>query len=186
MAAPPPSPQVKSVKFTLRDPVPLTLPGPKSGHVIRSNCHVTELNPYSRTVTYISFRNYYSHTLSVKYLPQEKALSQPESWCYCLKNYVLMKSGPHSETGGQDWFNIEINLSDVERLRLILRQPSSNWEQFHISDIQLYCKVYSHSAETDTHSAEIDTCSAETDTHSDSMEIVEKMLEITRRLSENN
>lgn len=178
MADPPP-PQVKSVKFTLRDTVPLTLPGLKSDHVIRSNCHVTELNPYSRIVTYISFRNFYTHTVSIKFLPQGKGLSQPESWRYCLKNYVLMRSGPHSETGGQDWFNIEINLSDVERLRLILRQPSSNWERFDISNIQLYCKVRSHSAETDTHSEE-------TDTHSGSMEIVEKMLEITRQLSENN
>ena len=97
-----------------------------------------------------------------------------------------MKSGPHSEMGGQDWFNIEINLDDVERLRLILRQPSSNWERFDISDIQLYCKARSHSAETHSHSAETHSCSAETDTRSGSMEIVEKMLEITRQLSQNN
>ena len=203
LLSPPPLPlEAEKVNFDLRDPVQLSLPLPKKAHVIRSNCHVTELNPHSRHVTHLVFKNNYTHSISVKYLPQGKTLSQPESWKYCVKEAILMGHGPHCEAGAQDWFSIKIDLKDAERLRLILRQPSPNWAGFDIDNISLYCEAHSRTtsgtesqtAMTQTHTAGTDirtgitprSGTEATDMRPECAEILQKMLDITRRLSQNN
>lgn len=113
-----------------------------------------------------------------------------------------MGHGPHCEAGAQDWFSIKIDLKDAERLRLILRQPSPNWAGFDVDNISLYCEAHSRTtsgtesqtAMTQTHTAGTDARTGitprsgteATDTRPKCAEILQKMLDITRRLSQNN
>lgn len=160
--------------------LPLTVPESRENHVTKSGCQVIEVNIRSGclSINQIVFRNNYTHNISIKYVPRSDPVSDPESWKYCLKDRVLMPNC-HCETGSQNWFVYNLQLeAGIQRLRVILKQPSLNWINFGIKDIALYSFINS-SAETDTHTT------GGTDTHTTdpqtSMEIVKKMLQVIKQ-----
>ena len=104
-----------------------------------TGCQVIDVildNPAS--IKRISFRNYYTYTLTVL-APRGR---QYDAWETCIKECQLMPAC-HYEAGGQDWCIIEDDefirpLADVKTLRLILKQPSSNWNTFGIKNFSCY------------------------------------------------
>lgn len=105
-----------------------------------TGCQVIEviLDKPSSSIQCISFRNYYTHTVTILALLNH----QSDTWEACIKDRQLMPAC-HYEHGGQDWCVIEEEefmkpLVNVKTLRLVLKQPSPNWNKFGIQNFSCY------------------------------------------------
>ena len=132
------------IDYNISPPVYLALlPSDTPPHV--SGCQVIDVeitHSSPPTIDRIVFRNYYTHTISIKYHSADESSSLP--WKHCLREKTLMSSC-HCEEGSQDWFSFKLTTvgdeGRVKNLRLVLRQPSCNWNEFSIRDLTIYSIV---------------------------------------------
>lgn len=108
----------------------------------RSGCQVIEIRA-SRPISRLVFRNYYTFSVSVRCLKPGNDPEDPLSWATGTKERVLMPSC-HAEGGSQDWVSILAShfpegVQSCQRLRLILKQPSPDWNDFGIHFLSCYC-----------------------------------------------
>lgn len=138
--------ELVELECDVRSPVYLELPltHPPVDHMIRFGCQVIDVvvsTPSS--IECLAFQNYYTHSITIKFVIAGRSTSDPMSWQYCIKDRVLMPQC-HCEIGSQQRFIIgnkefQQQLSNIQQLRIILKQPSSNWKSFGINDLTLYC-----------------------------------------------
>ena len=122
----------------------------------------------SVNLAYIRFRNYYSHTITVRQLmtpipgtraargvavdgqPSSAPASQPELWSTVLTDYRLMKSS-HHEDDAQAWHVLCVETDFCQgsyypeklvRLRFVVSQPSAMWNTFSLRNIECFEVVY--------------------------------------------
>ena len=88
------------------------------------------------SIDYITFRNYYTNTITIQWLPLQG------SWTDCVTDRTLMQNC-HSEQGSQD--NVILGpdelksiLRDATQLRIILKQPSFQWKEYNIYNLTCY------------------------------------------------
>lgn len=91
----------------------------------------------SSNVAYISFRNHYTHSVTVRYRREGE-----RHWQLCTKSLVLMPSC-HCEQGAESYVVLGREqflcaLERVQHLRLILRQPSPHWREFSVLDLRCF------------------------------------------------
>ena len=125
---------------------------PDPGNETRpSGCQVVDVDfhsPIPESVGCITFRNHYTHTLTLKYCCTNTGqISNSNSdptlrWKTCMERLQLMPNC-HCERGSQTLVVLNracfsVPLEKVSRLRLILRQPSPYWKQFGIRDLKCY------------------------------------------------
>ena len=111
-----------------------------------SGCQVIDVefrSPTLNTIGCISFRNYYTHSLTLKYQRRISKSKSDQQWKTCIRTLQLMPNC-HCERGSENLIVLNkahfggIQLENVTRLRLILRQPSPDWSQFGIRDLKCY------------------------------------------------
>uniref|UniRef100_A0A672N0M6 Nicolin 1 n=1 Tax=Sinocyclocheilus grahami TaxID=75366 RepID=A0A672N0M6_SINGR len=116
----------KAVSCTIKSPVALQI-GDAVSDSSRPGVYITDITLAEPVnIQEISFKNYYSAYLTVR----------------LQRNYCLM-SNPHAEAGSHDYFSIYRHQmltepDNVTTVRLILRQPSSEWLNFSIEEINIY------------------------------------------------
>ena len=130
----------------IRSPVYLEPPltHPPLDHMTRFGCQVIDVvvsTPSS--IECLAFQNYYTHSITIKFVIAGRSTSDPTSWQYCMKDRILMPQC-HCEVGSQQRFifgneEFQQQLSNIQQIRIILKQPSSNWNSFGINDLTLYC-----------------------------------------------
>ena len=118
-----------------------------------SGCQVVNVefrSPVPEEIGSITFRNHYTHSLTLKYcqtvvgrISNSKSDKNTTQWKTCIRNVVLMPN-PHCERGSEKLVvlnkaHFNVPLLNVSCLRLILRQPSPDWIQFGIRDLKFYC-----------------------------------------------
>ena len=125
-----------------------------TGHKTRpSGCQVVDVvihSPIPEKIGCITFRNYYTHTITLKYCAGQNSNSNHSStasstksqWRMCIREQQLMPNC-HCERGGQavvvlDGTNFHRPLNHVRSLRFILKQPSPCWLEFGIRDLHCY------------------------------------------------
>lgn len=123
-----------------------------SGHGIGnglrpSGCQVVDVHihsPVPETIEYITFRNYYTYSITI--LLHSKDLSSDDSgtksWRLCVRDFQLMENC-HCAQGGQNWVILSQkhflnNPTNVKQLRMILKQPSPHWKEFGIRDFRCF------------------------------------------------
>ena len=102
-------------------------------------------SPAPENIGCIAFQNYYTHTLTMKFSTGQISNSksdQASQWKTCIKSLKLMPN-PHCERGSESLTvlnraHFSAPLERVSFLRLILRQPSPDWNQFGIRDLKCY------------------------------------------------
>jgi hypothetical protein len=124
----------------IKAPVHLKLPlggGSHDAHVIKSGCQVIDIvTSTDAIIDCITLTNHYTHKLLIKYLDVQTASSS--KWKTCMEEKTLMPDC-HSEVGSQSRFSYKLQLvKRIKSLRLILRQPSLNWNEFGVHDVTLY------------------------------------------------
>ncbi|TSM44147.1 Nicolin-1 [Bagarius yarrelli] len=131
------------VDCVVKSPVALQF-GDEVSDSVRPGVHITDVvlsEPVN--IQEINFKNYYTAYLTVRVLKnKEENEKSSTKWFTCMRNYCLMFN-PHTEGGSQDYFSIHrqqmlVEPDNVITVRLILRQPSSVWLNFHIDDIKIY------------------------------------------------
>ncbi|CAI8023824.1 Nicolin-1 [Geodia barretti] len=127
---------------------------PDSGNETRpSGCQVVDVEFRSsipEVVGCISFQNYYTHTLTLRYcnlLSEQISNSKSDhptqkEWRTGIERVQLMPNC-HCERGSQSLVVLNkahflASLENVISFRLILRQPSPEWNQFGIRDLKIY------------------------------------------------
>ena len=114
----------------------------------RPMCHVLDVVMETITsIDYITFSNYYTHTITIKWLPSDLDPSNMDSWKNCIQNLKLM-TNCHCEHESQNWIvlgkeDFEDVLMNVKQLRVILKQPSVNWKEYGIQQFACYSKICS-------------------------------------------
>ena len=100
--------------------------------------------PLPQTIGCITFFNYYTHTLTLKYWQGQfsNSKSVTSKWRTCVSKLQLMPNC-HCERGSENMVVLNrahfiVPLENVSRLRLILRQPSPDWNRFGIRDLKCY------------------------------------------------
>ncbi|XP_073701016.1 nicolin-1 [Garra rufa] len=130
----------KAVSYTIKSPVALQI-GDAVSDSSRPGVYITDITLAEPVnIQEISFKNYYTAYLTVRLQRREDGSSS--KWVTCLRNYCLM-SNPHAEAGSHDYFSIyrqqmSTEPDNVTTVRLILRQPSSEWLNFSIEEINIY------------------------------------------------
>lgn len=105
-------------------------------------------SPIPESVGCITFLNHYTHRLTLKYCTNTGQISNSNSapaasqWKTCIQSFELMPNC-HCERGSQKLVTLNkahfsTPLDNVNRLRLILRQPSPCWKDFGIKDLKCY------------------------------------------------
>lgn len=133
---------VEPVNCTIKSPVPLQI-GDAVSDLSRPGVYITDIilsEPVN--IQEISFKNYYTAYLTVRVQRREEGRAK---WVTCLKNHPLMDN-PHTEAGSHDYFSIYRQQmssvpDNVMAVRLISRQPSSEWLHFSIEEINIYSCV---------------------------------------------
>ena len=114
----------------------------------RPMCRVLDVVMETITsIDYITFSNYYTHTITIKWLPSGLDPSNMDSWKNCIQNLKLM-TNCHCEHESQNWIvlgkeDFEDVLMNVKQLRVILKQPSVNWKEYGIQQFACYSKICS-------------------------------------------
>ena len=93
--------------------------------------------PEPTKVNYLMFRNYYTHSITVKH--QEAGSTE---WVTVLNKHKLMKNC-HSETDAQEWHTIDVfktfvrtfDCFRVDKLRIYVSQPSPHWSSFGLQEL---------------------------------------------------
>ncbi|XP_009294764.2 nicolin-1 isoform X1 [Danio rerio] len=130
----------ESVSCTVKSPVALQI-GDAVSDSSRPGVYITDITLAEPVnIQEISFKNFYTAYLTVRL--QRRHGSTASKWVTCLKNYCLM-GNPHAEAGSHDYFSIyrqqmSTEPDNVTTVRLILRQPSSEWLSFSIEEINIY------------------------------------------------
>ena len=182
----------EEVECDIRAPVFLVVPGSdvkppekrgsesrsKKKERTRSGCQVIEIRS-SRPVSRLVFRNYYTFSVSVRCLKRGSAPGDPLSWITCVRDRVLMPNC-HAEEGSQDWVSINSSHFPDEargslRLRLILKQPSSDWKDFGIH----YLSCYSAAEESTPPREDAATSSPTVDDREEISSLVRRMANLT-------
>ncbi|XP_067271010.1 nicolin-1 [Pseudorasbora parva] len=129
----------EAVSCTIKSPVALQI-GDAVCDSSRPGVYITDIT-FAEPVNIqeISFKNYYTAYLTVRLQRKEEGSAK---WVTCLRNYSLM-ANPHAEAGSHDYFSIYrqqmlTEPDNVTTVRLILRQPSSEWISFSIEEIKIY------------------------------------------------
>ena len=102
-------------------------------------------SPIPESIGCITFQNYYTHTLTMKFTTGQISnlkSDQASTWKTCIKSLKLMPNC-HYERGSESLIvlnsaHFSAPLEKVSCLRLILRQPSPDWNQFGIRDLKCY------------------------------------------------
>lgn len=118
-----------------------------------SGCQVVDVvihSPIPEKIGCITFHNYYTHTITLKYCASQNSNSNHGSttsstksqWRTCIKEHQLMPNC-HCERGGQslvvlDETHFRCPLNHVRSLRFILKQPSPCWLEFGVRDLHCY------------------------------------------------
>ncbi|XP_060925770.1 nicolin-1 [Limanda limanda] len=131
------------VTFTIKPAVHLQIGDTKADAARSGICVVDVSLPFGKPVSIeeISFKNYYTASVSVRLLRRGPGQEAPAKWCTALRDLSLM-SNPHTEGGSQDFYSIHRTQmreepDHVVSVRLILRQPSSAWLTFSLEDITI-------------------------------------------------
>lgn len=112
----------------------------------QSGCQVIDVefpSPLPETIGCLTFQNHYTHTLTLKFWQgQFSNLKSVSKWRTCISKLQLMPNC-HYEQGSQNVVvlnraHFTAPLENVGCLRLILRQPSPDWNQFGIGDLKCY------------------------------------------------
>ncbi|XP_008319004.1 nicolin-1 [Cynoglossus semilaevis] len=134
----------KMVTCTVKPAIHLQIGEAKSDTAQSGVSVVDVMLPFGKTINIqeITFKNYYTASVTVRLLRKKPGHEAMAKWCTALRNLVLMEN-PHTEVGSQDYCSIsrskmEVDPDHVTCVRLILRQPSSNWLTFSLDDVQLY------------------------------------------------
>ena len=140
--------ELVELECDIRSPVylepPLTYP--PLNHMIRFGCQVIDVVISApSSIECLAFQNYYTHSITIKFVKAGRSTSDPTSWQYCIKDRILMPQC-HCEIGSQQRFifgneEFQQQLSNIQQIRIILKQPSSNWNSFGINDLTLYCTL---------------------------------------------
>lgn len=118
-----------------------------------SGCQVVDVvihSPVPERIGCITFQNYYTHTITIKYCTSQNSNSNHDStasstrsqWRTCIREHQLMPNC-HCERGSQalvvlNGTHFRCPLDHVKGLRLILKQPSPCWLEFGIRDLHCY------------------------------------------------
>ncbi|KAI7791390.1 nicolin-1 isoform X1 [Triplophysa rosa] len=130
---------VEPVSCTIKSPVALQI-GDTVSDLSRPGVYITDITLAEPVnIQEISFKNYYTAYLTVRVQQREDGSVK---WVTCLRNHCLM-ANPHAEAGSHDYFSIyrqqmSAKPDNVMTVRLILRQPSSEWLSFNIEEINIY------------------------------------------------
>ena len=119
------------------------------GNGLRSGCQVVDVhihNPIPETIEYVTFRNYYTHAITIQFRAKDvsSGYSSTDPWQLCVRDFQLMPNC-HCEQGAQNWVVLSKKqfLNDpgnVIQLRMILKQPSPHWKEFGIREFQCFQK----------------------------------------------
>ena len=93
---------------------------------------------YPSNVAYISFRNHYTHSVTIKYVKEGE-----QHWQLCTVTSVELMPSCHYEQGAESYVvlgreHFLCALERVQHLRLILRQPSPHWREFGVKDLRCF------------------------------------------------
>ena len=93
---------------------------------------------YPSCIAYISFRNHYTHSVTVKYVKEGE-----QQWQLCTATSVELMPSCHCEQGAEGYAvlgreHFLCPLERVQHLRLILRQPSPHWREFSVKDLRCF------------------------------------------------
>ncbi|XP_051550027.1 nicolin-1-like [Myxocyprinus asiaticus] len=130
---------VELVSCTVKSPVALQI-GDAVSDSSRPGVYITDVTLAEPVnIQEISFKNYYTAYLTVRAQRRDEGAAK---WVTCLRNHCLM-ANPHAEAGSHDYFSIYrqqmlTEPDNVTTVRLILRQPSSEWLHFSIEEINIY------------------------------------------------
>ena len=119
-----------------------------------SGCQVVDVEfrpPIPEIIGCVTFQNHYTHSLTLKYWSKRSGQIsnlKPDhpapggEWRVGIRNLQLMPNC-HCERGSQSLVILNkahfmAPLENVSRLRLILRQPSPDWIQFGVKDLNCY------------------------------------------------
>ncbi|KAM4612713.1 nicolin-1 [Polymixia lowei] len=141
------SDSIKPLTCTIKPPVNLQIGDGKS-ETSRSGVSVVDITfPFGKAVNIedISFKNYYTASVTVRLLRRNPEQEVCAKWITALRDLVLMDN-PHTEGGSQDYYSVHRSQMQVEpdhvvSVRLILRQPSSAWLTFNLEDIKIHPHV---------------------------------------------
>ncbi|CAH1784074.1 unnamed protein product [Owenia fusiformis] len=114
-----------------------------AGDSFQSGCCVIDVtfpNVINPQIEEISFRNYYTAYLKIRFKTKEQNEKSP--WKSASLRKTLMPD-PHCETKAEDYFTItkddmKVELKNIGSLRFILYQPSPVWKDFSLNDITIY------------------------------------------------
>lgn len=101
------------------------------------------------TLTYIRFRNFYTHTLRVRQLmsPPESLKTSPR-WSTLLE--LPLMASPHHEDDAQEWFVVHVadflpgtfHPERLHTLRFVLSQPSGLWKKSALQSIECFEEIH--------------------------------------------
>uniref|UniRef100_A0A8D2ZYH2 Nicolin 1 n=1 Tax=Scophthalmus maximus TaxID=52904 RepID=A0A8D2ZYH2_SCOMX len=135
---------VKAVTCTVKPPVYLHIGETKPDAAHSGICVVDVTLPFGKpaSIEEITFKNYYTASVTVRLLRRGPGQEAPAKWCTALRDLPLMDN-PHTERGSQDYCTIHRTQMKAEpdhvvSVRLILRQPSSAWLTFSIGDVKIF------------------------------------------------
>ncbi|XP_028296765.1 nicolin-1-like isoform X1 [Gouania willdenowi] len=126
--------------------------GHAPSNAARSGVCVVDVHlPFGKPVNIerISFKNFYTASLSVRLLTKEPASLC--KWLTAIRDVSLMEN-PHCEDGAQDYCSLIreqmlVEPDHVVQIRLILRQPSATWTTFDLEEINIYTHTHQDSEE---------------------------------------
>ena len=148
------------VPCTIKPPVSLTATttddrshvctslGPDSGSIrTPSGCQVIDVHMHSPTtesIQYITFQNYYTYSVTIKFQTRPVLGKRQSGWKTCVKDLKLMPNC-HCEQGSQGGVILSEkqflnSLDGVTQLRIILKQPSPHWREFGIRNLRCFLK----------------------------------------------
>ncbi|XP_028296767.1 nicolin-1-like isoform X3 [Gouania willdenowi] len=121
--------------------------GHAPSNAARSGVCVVDVHlPFGKPVNIerISFKNFYTASLSVRLLTKEPASLC--KWLTAIRDVSLMEN-PHCEDGAQDYCSLIreqmlVEPDHVVQIRLILRQPSATWTTFDLEEINIYTHTH--------------------------------------------
>ncbi|XP_068170936.1 nicolin-1 [Antennarius striatus] len=134
---------VRPVSCTVKPPVFLRIGDDQADPAQSGVCVVDVTLPFGKTVNIetISFKNYYTASVSLRLLRRSPGKEAPARWSTALRDLPLMDN-PHTEGGSQDYYSIHrkqmwVEPDQVAAVRLVLKQPSSAWLSFSLEDISI-------------------------------------------------
>ncbi|CAH1726309.1 nicolin-1-like [Aphis gossypii] len=116
------------------------------GYNPKCTAMILDFGSTSQDVDEINFKNYYTYIISI--LVMKISNTDPKrlkKWYIAVRQKKIMDN-THTDFQSQDYVCIKssesaIDWTDLYKIKLILRQPSPNWNNFGIDDVKVIRKV---------------------------------------------